>query len=214
MDAHAYILPIDLLFCNLLFRATLRLCSLPISHPLHPCICSAARRKVKRHPSPLHHLINFTGLNPKDIESISPVRRSPGYNPAFKSVVPPSKETALPLANLTNSTVPVRVYSDGSGYEGGIRASALLYINDRLARTIRIYLGSTKEHTVYEAEGVGLIMGLHLFNGLSHRLTHPTMLGTDRRSSRPYKINACTQVNTCWMPFTNPPNNCTQNKMA
>ena len=42
MDAHAYILPIDLLFCKLLFRATLRLCSLPISHPLHPCIRSAA----------------------------------------------------------------------------------------------------------------------------------------------------------------------------
>ena len=73
----------------------------------------------------------------------------------------------------------MRVYSDGSGFEGGIGASALLYINDRLARTIRIHLGTTKEHTVYEAEGVGLIMGLHLLNGLSHRLTHPTMLGTD-----------------------------------
>ena len=167
MDVHAYILPIDLLFCKLLFCATLRLCSLPISHPLHPCIRSAARRKVKRHPSPLHHLINFAGLNPKDIESISLVRQSPGYNPVFKSVVLPSKETALPLANLTNSTVPVQVYSDGSGYEGGIGASALLYINDRLARTIRLYLGTTKEHMVYKAEGVGLIMGLHLLNGLS-----------------------------------------------
>ena len=129
-DAHPYMLPIDLLFCKRLFRAMLRLCSLPMGHPLYPCIRAAARRKVKLHPSPLHHLINFTGLNPKDIESISPVRQSPGYNPVFKSVVPLSKEAALPLANLTNSTVPVQVYSDGSGYEGGIGAAALLYIND------------------------------------------------------------------------------------
>ena len=76
----------------------------------------------------------------------------------------------------------MRVYSDGLGYEGGIGASALLYINDRLARTIQLYLGTPKEHTVYEAEGVGLIMGLHLLNGLSRRLTHPTILGTDSQA--------------------------------
>ena len=135
----AYILPVDLLFCKLLFCAMLRLCSLPIGHPLHPCIHTAARQKVKRHPSPLHHPINFMYLNPKDIETISPVRQSPGYNPAFKSVIPLSKEAALPLTNLTNSTIPVWVYSDGSGYEGGIGAAALLYINDHLARIIWVY---------------------------------------------------------------------------
>ena len=107
MDVHAYILPVDLLFCKLLFYATLRLCSLPTGHPLHPCIHSAARRKVKRHPLLLYHLINFAGINPHDIETISLVRRSPGYSPAFKTVIPPSKEVALPLANLTNSTIPI-----------------------------------------------------------------------------------------------------------
>ena len=35
-----------------------------------------------------------------------------------------------------------------------------------------MYLGTTQEHTVYEAEGVGLLMGLHLLNGLSR---HPTV---------------------------------------
>ena len=107
MDVHAYILPVDLLFCKLLFHATLRLCSLPTGHPLHPCIRSAAHRKVKRHPSLLHHLINFAGINPHDIKTISLVRSSPGYSPAFKTVIPPSKEVALPLANLTNSTIPI-----------------------------------------------------------------------------------------------------------
>ena len=116
------------------------------------------------------------------MEMISQVRRSPGYNPAFKTVIPPSKEAALPFVNLTNSTMPVQVYSDGSGYEGGIGAVALLYINDRLARVLQVYLGTAKEHTVYEAEGVGLILGLHLLNGLSQRLTHTTVMGTDSQA--------------------------------
>ena len=191
MDVHAYILPMDLLFCKLLFRATLCLCSLPIGHPLYLCIRTAACRKVKCHPSPLHHLINFTGLNPKDIETISLVKRSPGHNPAFKSVIPPSKEAALPLANLTNSTIPVQVYSDRSGYEGGIRGAALLYVNDHLARIIRVYLGTAKEHTVYEVEGLGLIMGLHLLNGVSRRLIHPTILGTDSQAVIKALQNQC-----------------------
>jgi hypothetical protein len=54
----------------------------------------------------------------------------------------------------------------------------LLYINDRLARALQVYLGTAKEHTVYEAKGVGLILGLHLLNSLSRRLTHMTVMGT------------------------------------
>ena len=86
---------------------------------------------------------------------------------------------ALPLAVLTNDTVPVHVYRDGSGFEGRIGASALLYINDCLARLLRFYLGTAQEHTVYKAEGVGLILGLHLLHRLTHQLTHPTILGTE-----------------------------------
>ena len=36
LDVHSYILPVDLLFNKLLFRAALRLCSLPKVHPLNP----------------------------------------------------------------------------------------------------------------------------------------------------------------------------------
>ena len=39
-----------------------------------------------------------------------------------------------------------------------------------------------KEHTVYEVEGVGLILGLHLLNGLSCWLTNPTVMGTDSQA--------------------------------
>ena len=116
------------------------------------------------------------GLNPNNIKTISPVRRSPGYNPTFKTVIRLSKEAALPLANLTNSTMPVCVYSDRSGYKGGIGVVALLYINDCLARVFWIYLGTIQENMVYKVEGVSPVMGLHLLNSLSRWLIYPTVL--------------------------------------
>ena len=65
LDAHAYILPIDLLFCKRLFRAFLCICVPPKAHPLHPLVCKAVRRKTKRHLSPIHNLINFADINPR-----------------------------------------------------------------------------------------------------------------------------------------------------
>ena len=93
--------------------------------------------------------------------------------------MPSSKDNALTFANLLNSTVPVQVYSDGSGFEGSIGASALLYINDQLTRSLRFYLGMPSEHTIYGVEGVGLVIRLHSLNGLSHQLTFPMILGSN-----------------------------------
>ena len=54
-----------------------------------------------------------------------------------------------------------------------------MYIKERLVKVLHFHLGSALEHTVYEAEGVGLVMGLHLLNGLNHQLTQTTVMGTD-----------------------------------
>ena len=58
----------------------------------------------------------------------------------------------------------------------------MLYINDRLARSLRVYLGIAQEHTVYKAEGVRLLLGLHLLHGLTRQLTHSVILGTDSQA--------------------------------
>jgi len=57
------------------------------------------------------------------------------------------------------------------GIEGGIGALAVLYKGENVVKVLRHYLGSDKCHTVYEAEGVGVAMGLHLLNGLNRKLT-------------------------------------------
>ena len=107
LNIHLFILPIDLLFNKLLFHAALRICTLPKSHTLNPIIQVTFCHKTKCHCSPLYNLVQIAQVNPKEVEVINPVRRSPGYTPSFDLIITSSKDAALTFTNLTNSTVPV-----------------------------------------------------------------------------------------------------------
>ena len=96
-------------------------------------------------------------------------------------MIPKSKDNTLSFTLLTKTVAPVHVYSDGSGYEGGIGTSTIFYIKGWLVKTLCYYLGTKSDHTVYEAEGVGLVMGLHLLKNLSFKLSHPT-IGADSQA--------------------------------
>ena len=54
------------------------------------------------------------------------------------------------------------MYSDGSAHDGKVGAAAVLQREGKQDRTLKLHLGTTEQHTVYEAELVGMIMGLHL----------------------------------------------------
>lgn len=56
-----------------------------------------------------------------------------------------------------------RIYTDGSDCDGGVGASAVLYkqgCDEPLV--LRYHLGPSSRHSVYEAEVVGLILGIYL----------------------------------------------------
>lgn len=86
LDIHAFLLPVDLMFRKVQFRAATRVCALPASHPLYKVVRRAASRPVKRHRSPLHNLLYASGLQPNEVETITPSCRSPGYRPVFRCV--------------------------------------------------------------------------------------------------------------------------------
>lgn len=132
LKVHAHILPIDLLFHKILFRAAACICTLPPTHPLYTITRKAASKYVKTHKSPLHHLFHLTGLRPDLTETITPIRRPHSYQVPHSTHIKDSKENALRAAQLVNDTAAVRVYVNGSGYKGGISASAVLYEGTRV----------------------------------------------------------------------------------
>ncbi|GLB41456.1 putative encoded by [Lyophyllum shimeji] len=182
LDAHSNLLPVDLLYHKVLFRAAARLASLPPTHPLHGPIRKAARRHVKRHRSPLHNLFFVTGVDPASVEVIAPTRCRPNYVPSFSTHILDNKIAALAEANRAHRRAPVSVYCDGSGFEGGISASAVLYVCGTEEASLQYFLGPMSRHTVYEAEIVGLTLGLHLLTTFSRRLRSLTVIGSDSQA--------------------------------
>jgi len=86
------------------------------------------------------------------------------------------------MAMLSHTRCLYKIYADGSGYKGGIGASAILYKEDNIINSLRYYLGTDKQHTVYEAEGVGISMGLHVLIGLNRKLNNVVIMGSDSQA--------------------------------
>ena len=78
----------------------------------------------------------------------------------------------------------VKIYSDGSGQDGHIGAAAVLIYGHREPKVARHYLGPDTEHTVYEGECVGQLLGMGLLQRHTSNLSHSdTALLVDNQSS-------------------------------
>ncbi|KAJ3473536.1 hypothetical protein NLI96_g12952 [Meripilus lineatus] len=166
-----------------LFRAASRLATLPKSHPLHPIIRRAKRHYVKRHPAPIHHLLHRTGIFDTQLpyETIDVIRRRSTFEPTFSVHIPPDKQQALEEAKRRRHAYKVRVYSDGSGIDGQIGAAAALYINGRIKGKLFYHLGKATDHTVYEAELVGVLLAQHLLRSINQPFYRAT-IGLDNQA--------------------------------
>jgi ribonuclease HI len=162
LDAHANLLPFQLLVDKVVHRAAVRLACLPSKHPLAARVHRAATRYVKKHRTPIHEIMHAYTLEPHMMEKIETVVRGPKWEPAFKIRVPQKEEVAI--AELRNDTAQVKVFSDGSCIDGGVGAAAVLYRGGEEVQAVRLYLGTEEEHTVFEAELVGMAMGAKLLN--------------------------------------------------
>ncbi|TFY52504.1 hypothetical protein EVJ58_g9980 [Rhodofomes roseus] len=161
MEAHLNLLPFHLLVDKMIMREASRLCTLPTTHPLHPHVKKAAAG-VERHRSPLHEILTAYDLRPTEIEKIEAVRLPPGWRPPYTVSIAENKEAALEEERKWEYKPGPHVYTDGSDVDGGVGAAAVLTRPGRETKVLRYRLGSAKEHTVYEAEIVGLILGVIL----------------------------------------------------
>jgi ribonuclease HI len=182
LDAHAFVLPVHLLFLKICHRASVRLATLPSSHPLYKPVRRAAKTFVKKHKSSLHHIFHASKVNPARLETILPARRRHSYRPLFKVNSQQSREAAIAhwQADVTHTNKTV-IFTDGSGINGKVGAAASLWYNGVKKKTLRFHLGNIDEHTIFEAEAVGVILALHLLNGLSRKVDE-ALIGLDNQA--------------------------------
>ena len=99
------------------------------------------------------------------------------------NVISSDKESALTSANENHTQSQYKVYCDGSGFEGGAGASAILYKGNHIIKSLCYHLGPLTEHTVYESELIGLMLTLHLLIGLTCQLLFTVIIGIDNQAA-------------------------------
>ena len=178
--AHANIVPMSLEVDKQCGRAALRMAMLPGQHPLTKIARKCTRRKVKKLKSPLHMLANAYDMDPRSYETIPVATRNPaklGKEP-FKIQILRSKEES----KREDAQAPehVKIYTDGSAHDGKVGAAAIMLKDGRSLGKLQYYLGKDSEHTVFEAELVGILLRLQLIkNERSRNLSYT--IGVDNQ---------------------------------
>ena len=162
LDAHANLLPTDLILDKWCHQAAVHLASLPPEHPLHKPIKQSTSRCIKRHHAPIHTLMQAHSLDPTKIEKIPATARNPAKTKyaLLRLDVPKDKDASKRADQSTPEKV--KVYTDGSAHSGKVGVAVIMYQSGKPKQILHYHLGSTNEHTVYEAELVGLLLGLQL----------------------------------------------------
>ena len=84
----------------------------------------------------------------------------------------------IPNNNLLDE---VQIFTDGSRINGGVGAAATLYREGKEVRSLHKHLGPEEHHTVFEAELVGILMGMHL--ALEEKSEHGITICVDNQAA-------------------------------
>jgi len=179
---HAGLPPLQLHIEKICHNSAIRIATLPKHHPLYNDARKAATRLPKRHPSSLQIILYSLPLLPHDIETVDTIKKAPSWTPPVETQISNTAEEAIELDNTNEDDI--KIYTDGSGLDGNIGAAAVLTRGFHPFKIARHYLGPDTEHTVYEGECVGQLLGLHLLNQLRPHLNISTVsIAVDNQAS-------------------------------
>ena len=135
---------------------------LPGQHPLTKIAKRCVRRKVKKHKSPLHMLANAYEMDPSCYEAIPVAARNPSKmgKELFKIHIPSNKEEFK--REDMQAPEHVKIYTDGSVHNGKVGAAVVMFKDGKSIGRFQYHLGKDSKHTVFEAELVGVFLGLQL----------------------------------------------------
>jgi len=130
--------------------------------------------------SSIHELIHAFNLQPDEFEVIGEYWPSHKRRAVVQAMVHETKAEAMRYDRSIRA--PVKLYSDGSARNGKVGAAATLFRNGRAPKTLQLHMGSADDHTVYEAELVGMRLAVELLEQEPGRLTGAT-LGADNQAA-------------------------------
>jgi hypothetical protein len=160
LDAHAGVLPVELMLKKSCHRAMVRMTTLPSSHSLHQIVQKVKSSLPSKHLSPIDHLIKIFKLQRKTIETIMPPTES--HPNRFTTEIADSRKDSI--AQEVKDNADFKIFSDGSGQDGYVGAAAVIYKKGvrRPVGHLKAHLGPLTKHTTYEGEAVGGILALWL----------------------------------------------------
>jgi ribonuclease HI len=98
----------------------------------------------------------------------------------FEISIPADRDSSTKEAE--GAKEEIQVFTDGLAIKGKVDAAATLLRAGRPARTLHYHLGPEEEHTVHEAELVGIVLGLHLISTKRKGAT-TCAIGTDDQAA-------------------------------
>jgi ribonuclease HI len=182
LDAHIGIYPIELTLLRICHRATVRLCTLPTSHPLHQIVRDAFDRRPQKHQDPINNAIRMFELDPRKFETIAPDITPPTHTLRFRTLISETREDSIDAEK--NDMSDYKIFTDGSGYDGNTGASAVLYKRgvEHEVKSLKYHLGSLTKHTTYEAEAVGALLATWLIHSIQGPARPSISLYTDSQA--------------------------------
>jgi ribonuclease HI/endonuclease/exonuclease/phosphatase family metal-dependent hydrolase len=182
IDAHAGLLPMELALLKACHRATVRMITLPNAHPLHRIITRAKRDPPEKHLSPIDQLLKILKLRNKKLETIDSTNRITPNSARFTMNIENNREASI--KNEKEDTADFKVFSDGSGQEDGIGASAIMYKKGRVTpvNSLQYYLGTKNKHNTYEAEAVGAILAIWIIRSTPETIGKRVTLYIDNQA--------------------------------
>jgi ribonuclease HI len=140
--------------------AAIRLASVPRKHPMRKLVDKEGKKAPVMHRSPLHKLFIMSKVHVTDL----------ALNPATAELPVQLKKMHIGIEDSRDEAKKqekewvacIKIYTDGSMKDGVVGAAAVLTREGREDQVLKVHLGPDSEHEVYEAEVLGLQLGLHL----------------------------------------------------
>jgi hypothetical protein len=118
LDAHANVLPMELLLLKTCHRALIWTHTLPDTHPLHDIICTYHSCHVRKHRTPLHKLLTHFPLTALHrTKTISPPLFLPSHIVPFDSHVESDRDESM--VEEHNDDPEIKIFTDSDNTQPG-----------------------------------------------------------------------------------------------